>query len=268
MKKMLSIVSTIVLSTSLLLSGVNAAPAKVDEGSSAALKVANDYYSNIVTSSADGHDGVPLENFTVTLVDDSDLNDIKLSVELTYSGLDTFPSTPVSVVKEAGEYLVKKEVVAYNINPSSPEYGTVIEGETYIDDQPISSGGFGTSAVINGSYYYNDVYANNAGPNSYATVYFTGRAFNNTKTSLTLNGWQEKRSGQGQIGLTYGIATTLAGGSIGELRVGGTPFIGEYAENGTWLTQYFTNVPTGSNRYVFVRNAANSSAFVSGNVYE
>ncbi|SMG55359.1 hypothetical protein SAMN06295960_3884 [Paenibacillus aquistagni] len=98
-------------------------------------------------------------------------------------------------------------------------------------------------------------------------MYLSGKTWENTKTNLTFNGYQEKNSGPHDLAIEYGVAQKLSGGSVIDLRFGDL-ITGDVPKNGTWFNSYLSNVPTGSNRIVAIRSYSNATGFVSGNVYE
>lgn len=263
MKKLVTIIASVIILGSLS-TGIVSAESNT---SASPVEVATNYYQSLISSSDNGQSGVPLESFNIVGVDSSNVDEVILDVQLTYEGIGQLPITPVAVIKLNGHYAIKQENVVYDMDPKSATFNEIKDEPATLNYQGAVTGGITPFSVISGSYYYNDVYANSVGFD-YATTYFVGRKFSNTQKSLTLNGWQIKNSGVENISLQYGIAAVLSGGGTAELAAASTWFNGDYSSTGTWLTQYFTNVTTGSNRCVFVRNKSVSTAIVSGNVYE
>ncbi|WP_240418068.1 hypothetical protein [Paenibacillus periandrae] len=262
MKKfVLSILSALFLTTSIITGGASAA--SNDTGRDQALQTANAYFQDIIKSSADGQMGIPLKSFTIVATDSSNEDDIKLSVQLTYDEFGTLPVAPYSVVKKDGKYSVKHDIITFNSDPKSSEYGTVKVGNAVNNQQ---KAGMSINSDISGSFYSSIVNGTPAA-GSYLTTYFSGQSFTNTQTNITINGWQTKNSGTDIISLAYGIAAKLSGGNFNNLSTSSF-FDGDIPSSGTWLSAYLSGVTTGSDRCIFVSNRSYSRANVSGNAYQ
>lgn len=232
-----------------------------------AIKVAENYFKNIVKESADGKNGTPLIDFRIVSVDQSNPESIILYVETIFKDSEKLPAAPYKIVKENGEFKVKYEPIIYNMIPGSLDYGTVSVGNVNEIDYQNSTHDYSIEAVIPNSYYYNSEII---GAGVYN--YLIGSSFSTTKSNLTINGWQEispdpNNPSDGDIQLRYGVAEKLSTGSYKRLAQSSL-FKGDYPKNGTWLNAYLTNVPKGDNRVVYVLNEFFSTAVVSGNVYE
>ncbi|GMK39469.1 hypothetical protein PCCS19_25230 [Paenibacillus sp. CCS19] len=259
-KMMLSLVSSVILATFMLIGGAYAAAP--DNSTKDAIKVANEHFRKLIIDSADGHDGNPLKAYNIVAQDTSDANNVQISVELVYEGSEALPPVPYFIVKENGSYKVKETIVQIDLNPLSPNYKKVRVGNAKIS----KGGDIITYAVISGSFYADEILANSGGLNSSTTTYF-GHTFSNTKTNITINGWQEKSSGTESLSLRYGIAVKNAGGVYTDLATSSL-VTGNVPQNGTWFNRYLTNVTVGNNRCVFVENTNYSKALVAGNAYE
>ncbi|SDX32553.1 hypothetical protein [Paenibacillus sp. CF384] len=119
---MLSLVLTSVVVVS------SATPSKNASNGQAAVAAAAAYYQDIIETSADGNEGTPLKSFKILSADSTDVNNVQLQVALTYEGSGTMPPAPVTIVKEQGEYVVKQEIIVYDMNPKSPTYKTAKVG--------------------------------------------------------------------------------------------------------------------------------------------
>lgn len=228
-----------------------------------AIQVAHTYFNTIVKESADGSDGIPLKDYKIVKVDSSEKDIIKLSVALTYDEFGTLPVAPYEVIKTNGEYQVKHEIVTFDSDPESPNYGMVELGnrESAVKD----SGNIRPNAVISGSYYRHTIYGQ-ASPTYAITTYLTGQSWSNTKSNITINGAQEKLSGEDLL-LSYGVAAYLGGGNYNKLK-SSSYLSGDYPKNGANFNVYLTGVPLGDSRCIFVKSGASSKALVTGNAYE
>lgn len=250
------------------LAGAAPGPGLIEEDANQeAIKVAENYFNNIIKESADGKNGTPLIDFRIVSVDQSNPESIKLYVETIFKDSEKLPAAPYKIVKENGEFKVKNEPIVYNMIPGSLDYGTVSIGNVNEIDYQNSTNDYSIEAVIPNSYYYNSEII---GPGVYN--YLIGSSFSTTKSNLTINGWQEispdpNNPSDGDIQLRYGVAEKLSTGSYKRLAQSSL-FKGDYPKNGTWLNAYLTNVPKGDNRVVYVLNEFFSTAVVSGNVYE
>lgn len=263
MKKIKYVVTTLALF--LCFSSIVMAAPKEKEGNLEAIKAAQDYFQEIVVTSADGKSGTPLIDFEIVSVDASNPECVELLVETKFKDSEQLPAAPYKVVKVNGKYEVLNEPLVYNMISGSDEYGTVsiekineIEYSTTKNEPSIK-------AVIPNSYYYNSQIV---GPGVYN--YLIANTFSTTKSNVTINGWQElspNSDDTSDIQLRYGIAEKLSTGSYKRLAESSL-FKGDYPKNGNWLSAYLTDVPKGNNRVVYVFNEFFSTAVVSGNVYE
>ncbi|WP_133257555.1 hypothetical protein [Paenibacillus montanisoli] len=85
--------------------------------------IINDYLTEIMQQK--DSDGVALINYSIVNTDASDLNDIQVSVKLTYASRLDLPPVEYHVVRKGESYQVKKQFCAFDMIPDSPTRGTV-----------------------------------------------------------------------------------------------------------------------------------------------
>ncbi|GGD66988.1 hypothetical protein [Paenibacillus nasutitermitis] len=88
-----------------------------------AKKIISDYFLAFIQKK--GSDGTALINYKIINIDTSDLNDVKVSVKLTYADNFDYPPVEYHVVKKSNSYQVNKQFCAFDMITDSPTRGTV-----------------------------------------------------------------------------------------------------------------------------------------------
>ncbi|WP_240418067.1 hypothetical protein [Paenibacillus periandrae] len=88
-----------------------------------AKEIVTNYFTEIMKKG--DSEGVPLDSFRIVSVDNSNLNDISVSVILKYHDLDEWPAIDYSVVRINDRYQVQKQICVHDSVVNSPTKGTV-----------------------------------------------------------------------------------------------------------------------------------------------
>lgn len=97
--------------------------------------------------------GMPLKNFEITEVNNSNSNDIVIFVKFTYDGLGTLPPVPYHVVLDNEQYKIKpEENVIVDMNLNSDKYNTISRNNNLtLSSETHSDSAISPQAVL--SYY-------------------------------------------------------------------------------------------------------------------
>lgn len=86
-------------------------------------QIIDDYFTSIMISG--DNNGAALSNYSIVEINDSDLEDIKVTLNLSYVDVPPLPDVTYHIKRDGQFYQVEQQFCSYDLSPNSPHYGTV-----------------------------------------------------------------------------------------------------------------------------------------------